>query len=71
MSDVINLTREKQNRAWEQLSKTWVKVEHTGAALDAEILRSRLKQRRRKLRRKAREAREAKSPPRLTVVLPK
>jgi hypothetical protein len=70
MSDVINLTLEKQNRVWEQLNKTWAKVERSGAALDAEILRSRLKRVRRKRRRKAREASEAKPPPRLTVVLP-
>jgi hypothetical protein len=70
MSKVTNLMQEKLNRVWEKLNKTWAKLERTAVALEGEILISRVKRARRKLWRKAREAKQANPPPRLTVVLP-
>jgi hypothetical protein len=70
MSKIIDLTHEKLNRTWETLNGTWAKVERTGAALDDKIRKSQISRVRRKLWRRAREAREATPAPRLTVVKP-
>ena len=71
MSNVINLTREKLDRAWDQLNRTWAKVERSGEALDDEIRMSRFNRARRRLWHRARNARADRDSPRLTVVLPK
>jgi len=70
MSKIINLTHEKLNRTWERLNTTLAKLKRTRAALDDEIRKSQMSRSRRKVWRRAREAREAAPAPRLTVVQP-